>query len=497
MTTLNVSHDLRRLQIADQNMKPGHHDATGLLNAAIEFAKKSRGTYTRITGEPGEYYFRAAANDQLGCYVYADKVTGLSIDFPGSTFIFKQPGISGFQFDACTNCALTGVTIDYEILPFTQLNVLRIDGDFVIVEPMEGHPNLDQLYKVHNTAKTEYVVFDIRQTAIQYAISGTQLPSSVWPIAQADRVPLGSLAAAFQPGDIMIVTARGNNPAINVENNTGLAIRDVTIYTAGAVGLDVDSSTGAIIERVTIEPKPGTTRRVSVVAGGIALNHLGADNTVLNCAISYACDDSIAGQVNPSTYGEKLNLTISGNRITNSFLARGIGFTSVVGANITQNTIIGTRQAGIMLGGAASDVGPANQPVAYVVITENTLKDTNLDPTDVGSAMLGAIEVMYYTNDAVGYPPSGTTYNAEVYVYNNTIYTTARAGIWIGNVTTGAAKDNAVFDYGLIPWSPGPGDHLPNAVRPCAKTLFKQQMVGWFNRQFVGVDPVAPDCLGS
>jgi Right handed beta helix region len=477
--------------------KPGNHDATGLLTAAIEFVKKSKGTYTRITGEPGEYYFRA--NDQPGCYVYVDKVTGLSIDFPGSTFIFKQPGISAIQFDACTNCALTGVAIDYEILPFTQLNVLRIDGDHVIVEPMEGYPNLDQLHKVHNTAHTEYVVFDIRQTAIQYAIGGTKLPPSVWPIAQADRVPLGSLAAAFQPGDIMIVTARGNNPAINVENNTGLAIRDVTIYTSGAVGLDLNSSTGAIIERVTIAPKPGTTRRVSVVAGGIALNLLGADNTVLNCAISYACDDSIAGQANPSTYqpGEKLNLTVSGNRITNSFLARGIGFTSVVGANITQNTIIGTQQAGIMLGGAASTVGPANQPVAYVLITGNTLKDTNLGPVGVGADMLGAIEVMYYTNDAVGYPPHGQTYNAEVYVTNNTIYTTSRAGLWIGNVTTGAAQDNAFYDWGRTPWSPGPGDHVPNAVRPCAPALFQQETVGWFNRQFVGVVPVAPACLGS
>src|SRR5437660_3466251 len=144
--TLNVSHDLRAHGVS-QNMKPGNpgFDVTPLLNKAITIAMNNG--YTRITGEPGEYYFRSFYNND--CYVNVDGANDLSIDFPGSTFNFKQPGISGFQFQACTNCALRGLAIDYEILPFTQLWVRRIDNDFVIVEPMDGYPNLEQLQKVH------------------------------------------------------------------------------------------------------------------------------------------------------------------------------------------------------------------------------------------------------------------------------------------------------------------------------------------------------------
>src|SRR6266481_2365319 len=133
----------------------------------------------------------------------------------------------------------------HEIRPFTQLWVRDIDlaQQIVIVEPMEGYPNLVQLQKVHAPYATEYIAFDIRQPnmqpVIQYAISGTHLMLQF--AGQADRIPFGSLASAFQPGDLLIVTARGGNPAINTMNNSGLTIKDVTIYTSGAVGIDVNN----------------------------------------------------------------------------------------------------------------------------------------------------------------------------------------------------------------------------------------------------------------
>ena len=500
MTTLNVSHELRSLCSANQNIKPGNpgFDVTNLFNDAITCAINNG--YTKITGESGEYYFHTPSAANPACYVNLNGVSNLEIDFPGSTFIFRQPGISGFAIQGCTDCAIKGLAIDYELLPFTQLIVQRIDGDYVVVEPMAGYPNVFQLEKVHSAYATEYVCFDIRarnmQPDIQYAIGGTQLMMSY--VGQTNRLYFGSLAAAFQPDDLLIVTARGGNPAIDATSSHALTIKDVTVYTSGGDGIDVDSSTDVTIEQVTIEPKPGTSREVSVVAGGIALNDLKWNNAVRQCTITRACDDSISGHVRPSDYPiQNLNLIIVGNRITSSLLARGIGFTSVTDTHITQNTIIGTQQAGIMLGGAGSNSGLAEQPVTNVLITDNTLRNTNVGPAGVGKAMLGAIEVMYY--DVNGQAVS-TALNGQVYVHGNTIYATLRAGIWIGNVTVGAVKDNAIFGWGvckdLSNRGLGQDYHLNNGLEPCACMLFLWATVGWYNQQVVGVDAASSGCLG-
>jgi hypothetical protein len=327
------------------------------------------------------------------------------------------------------------------------------------------------------------------QPVIQHAIGGTKLQL---PFSQADRIPFGSLASAFQEGDLLIVSARGGGQAINAASNHGLTIKDVAVYASGGDAIDVNNSSNVTLEQVTIEPRPGTTRRVGGVAGGIALNDLGGNNAVRQCVISHACDDSIAGHVNTSKYQENdnLNLVIIGNRITNSFLARGIAFTSVTGVHIAQNTIMGTQQAGIMLGGQTYELEP--QAVTDAQITHNTLTSTNIGPAGVGSAMLGAIEVMYY--DAKGQAVS-THFNDRIYVNNNTITTTLRSGFWIGNVDRGAVKDNTVSDYGLCGGDLGPNDHLNNGLEHCAPQLFQQETVGWYNQNVSGVQAAPPHCL--
>jgi hypothetical protein len=493
-TMLDVSHDLRPLGIASQNMKPGTpgFDVTNLLNDAITYAIHHG--CTKITGEAGEYYFRTSyevngTNENY--YIYLNRAKNLSIDFPGSTFIFKQPAFPAFRIDNCEGCAITGLAIDYSILPFTQLSVIGIDQakQQVIVKPMPGYPDVDQLHKVQGAYATEFVAFDIRQTAIQYAISGAKV---TLPSSQADRILFGSLASAFQPGDLLIVSARGGGPAIYAVNNAGITVKDVAIYASAGPAIEVKNSSGVTIEQVVIEPKPGTTRRIGVVAGGIELNNLLGNNAVRQCTIIRALDDSIAGYVNPSAYSDSnLNVVLIGNTIKNSFLARGIAFKSVTGVHITENTILGTQQAGILLVG--QNEGSEGEPVRDAQITHNTLTSTNIGPSGVGPDMLGAIEVMYYGNNAA----VNTPVNSRVYVNNNTINTTLRTGIWIGNVDQGAVKENVVWDYGLSGGSLGSDDHIPNGLKQCAPQLFRQETVGWYNQNFSGVVAAPQNCLAN
>jgi hypothetical protein len=492
-TTLDVSHDLRPLRIASQNMKPGTpgFDVTNLLNDAITYAIHHG--CTKITGEAGEYYFRTPYEVNGTYYIYLKGAKHLSIDFPGSTFIFKQPAFSAFRIDNCEGCAVTGLAIDYSILPFTQLSVIGIDQakQQVIVKPMPGYPNVDQLHKVQGAYATEFVAFDIRQTAIQYAIGGAKV---TLPSSQADRISFQTnIASAFQPGDLLIVSARGGGPAIYAVNNTGIMVKNVKIYASAGPAIQANNSSDVTIEQVVIEPKPGTTRRIGVVAGGIKLTNLLGNNAVRQCTIIGALDDSISGYVNPSAYNSdtNLNLVLIGNTIKNSFLARGIAFTSVTGVHITENTILGTQQAGILRAG--QNEGSKAEPVIHAQITHNTLTSTNIGPAGVGPGMLGAIEVMYYANNAA----VNTPVNSLVYVNNNTISTTLRTGIWIGNVDQGAVKENVLWDYGRSGGSLGSDDHLPNGLKQCAPQLFKQETVGWYNQNFSGVVAAPQNCLAN
>jgi hypothetical protein len=101
-------------------------------------------------------------------------------------------------------------------------------------------------------------------------------------------------------------------------------------------------------------------------------------------------------------------------------------------------------------------------------ITHNTLTSTNIGPSGVGPDMLGAIEVMYYGNNAA----VNTPVNSRVYVNNNTINTTLRTGIWID-------------------------DHIPNGLNQCAPQLFRQETVGWYNQNFSGVVAAPQNCLAN
>ena len=312
-----------------------------------------------------------------------------------------------------------------------------------------------------------------------------------------DRIPFSAFKPVLSdneihPGDVMIVAARGGGPAIFVVNGQQVTIKNATIYTSAGPGIEANTSSDVDIEHVTIEPRPQTTRLAGVAAGGVELNDMGANNAVRQSTIIRAQDDSIAGHVSSTYTGSPPdNLVVVGNTIENSFLARGIAFTSVVGAHITQNTVSGTQQAGIYVGGLAS--GNVAQPVSNILITNNTLTNADIGPTGVNPEMLGAIEVMYY------YGPNGqaiaTSPNSEVFTSNNTIDGTLRSAIWIGNVAKGAVNQNTVSNFDLSNGSLGNDHHLNNGLEKCASALFRTGLVGWFNQGVGNVTAAPQDCL--
>jgi hypothetical protein len=165
-------------------------------------------------------------------------------------------------------------------------------------------------------------------------------------------------------------------------------------------------------------------------------------------------------------------VAIQNNTITNSYLARGIGLSGVSKASITNNTITNTQQAGIMLG---VDL-PANVPTNNALIANNTLTNTNMGMSGVGPTYLGAIEVMAF---AANGDVMAEQVSRHVFINGNTVNTTQRAGIWIGNVHGGAMNDNNVSGAGLSGGNLGIDDHLNNGLQPYTQEAFTSAVLAW------------------
>jgi hypothetical protein len=141
---LNASTDLEQLPKGWQtgNMLPNvpGQDSAPLLNQAIKWVShynsdNPTNPYTEITVEAGDYYF--ATTTAVGgreAYVVVrpenknDQLQNVTIDLGGSSLFFANALYEAFDVSNCNNLILSNFSVDYQILPFTQLEVVQILG---------------------------------------------------------------------------------------------------------------------------------------------------------------------------------------------------------------------------------------------------------------------------------------------------------------------------------------------------------------------------------
>jgi hypothetical protein len=569
-------------------MKPGaDYDSAPRLTAAIAYVVGNPSCRNLVV-DPGTYYFYSASPSPVHvqpvkmAYVYIGSATdsnivGLNIDLRGSTLIFKESYYSAFYINGCNGCAFSNFSIDYQHLPFTQLDVKNVHADEITADPQPGWPTPPQLYAhqadVGGAKNIKFLGFDTRDGVPQYGYARWELPTP--PQGQAHRIAIDP-QGVVKKGDVLIVAARGGGPAIYQQNSVSTVFKDITIYTSG--GPAIESWVSRAMSFIGIRVVPNTGRLVSTVAGGIQLNNMtGPGNIVRNCTIEGTQDDSIAGNAtavytavavtsetgegiditagpppsnpvffmngttgeivrggppagqeyaltlvtppnnyavipgltrhqrstlgnNPFIYsrgqfGTQTGVAVENNTISNSYMARGIGFTGVSNLSVTRNTIINTQQAGIYV-----DVElPANVPTDRTLIEGNTLTSTNMGMSGVSPKYLGAIEVMAF---AANGDVMASQLSRHVFINKNTVDTTQRAGIWIGNVHGGAVNDNEIKRYGRANGNLGINPNLNDSLKPYLSQAFASALLAWCtadiasngNRHDVGATNL---CLGS
>lgn len=305
-TTFNASNDLHK--VGGHDMKPNDpsHDAAPRLAEAIAYVT-NHPDCKELVVDPGTYYFYRTVSTTTqpvkSTYVLIQNVNDLKIDFRGSALKFKESFYSAFYIDNCNDCAFANFSIDYEHLPFTQLDVQSVTDAEIFVTPQPGWPNQDQVY-THQTrvgGKDSVFLrgFNTRGGIPQYGYTAWPLPPPDGK-TPAHRIPLNSYSV-IQPGDVFIVAARGGGPAIYQQNSKSTTFKDITIYTSGGPAIESWSSEAMSFIDIRVEPNtgdPNGKRLVSTVAGGIQLNNMrGPSHLVRDCVVMATQDDSIAGHV--------------------------------------------------------------------------------------------------------------------------------------------------------------------------------------------------------
>lgn len=298
---INLSRDLVPLRIASQNLTPDNPnlDARPLFQAALDYAKKNK--IHLITADQGAYYFLTpSAKDR---YLSIDSASDLIIDLHGSNLYVKQSFLIWLVVIDSNRITLTNFTLDSQQLPFTQVRLTGVSANQRTLNyaTQPGWPSVTIFNTVTNPDGSPQDLWALVFRNGALVSNSNRLPLTR-PLqdgllqVQKNDAPWTqpSVLAAYQPGDTIVVTARGGEAPIMIAGGDGNVIRDVDVYSSGAIGVHLDTVSNATVDHVRVMPRPGTDRLIGTNADGIHLSYALANNTVTNCYVSRSIDDAIA-----------------------------------------------------------------------------------------------------------------------------------------------------------------------------------------------------------
>jgi hypothetical protein len=228
---------------------------------------------------PGDYRFSADWN----IYPHLKNIRNMIITAKGVTFWFDPPDVFGLEFDDCRNVTVTGLTLDYDPLPFFQARITAIDpaAGTVTGEIMRG-------YTPTETSGN--------RTVFYYRPDGSFIRNGViqcqWS-RDGDNVVVKAPAPGVKVGDYMACPIR-TGQTLRVIGCGGMTFKDCNLYSGGGMGvMDADGPGGDVFIRVRCTRRPGTNRLQAFGADGFHFSVLGRGPVLDECEAAYLADDEI------------------------------------------------------------------------------------------------------------------------------------------------------------------------------------------------------------
>lgn len=282
----------RRERSPDDPKNAGREAArklVGDLRAAITAGAKT------FLVPPGEYRFGAAEAPNLAVQAAHD----LSITAEGAQFWFDSSvRRDGISFSHCRNVSLSGGTVDFDPVCFTQGTIRAIDPQkrtlLVRIDP--GYP-LPPPVTPANLGKTKAVFFgpdgNMKQTMLDWLGTLDNAGGRDFTMGlKAGR--LFTVPNDVRPGDRIALPERTGRMAVNVAGSENVTVEGLTIYAAPQMALVEEGGPGGnAYRRCKVVRRPGTNRLIACNADVFHSINVQRGPTIENCEFSYACDDLI------------------------------------------------------------------------------------------------------------------------------------------------------------------------------------------------------------
>lgn len=245
------------------------------------------------------------------------------LDFNGATLWLEDNASGGYSADALfisasSNITIKNLTIDYDPLPYTQGVVqeivpeasnkakvrIRLDEDFREVAPsFASKKAADASGNVIREGTTAYA-FDAATCKVKakQPMGAPQFANFFQQSGGLDKngvalvdfgADYGTIKSQFQPGDRVALGAR-HKPPINIDKGSNITLENVNIYAFALPAVyDIQAEGKNFYKRVTIAPRPGSTRLVAGVADGIHVSSAKVGPDILNSKFDSMMDDAI------------------------------------------------------------------------------------------------------------------------------------------------------------------------------------------------------------
>ena len=277
--------------------RDGPGDSTPAVAKAVEAARKL-GPGAQVVFGPGVYRLGPVRGGRA-CVELRD-LDGVTIrGEKGKThLIITNPWAGAFRLTRCRNVWVSGVTLDWDPLPFTQGVVTTSDpaAETFEFEVDAGFPTPDDPQFARAKKTWGMCISADRQQPKECGFDALFIAS--WARVRGRVFRLKAARNGYRvkwiaPGDRWYMLARSGGSGILFNDCTDCGVEDVTIYASPVCAMAASHSSNITARRVQVLIKPGTNRILSTNADGFHCSANRGGPTIEDCLFEGMADDAI------------------------------------------------------------------------------------------------------------------------------------------------------------------------------------------------------------
>lgn len=274
----------------------GSVDSTAAVRNAISAAVRL-GSPAEVVFSTGTYRLDCASPSPIFCFDIKN-ARNLTIrgQGAGTKLVISNPLAGLLSVGSSADVIVSGFTLDYSALPFTQGRIARIypDQRAIDLSVDEGYPGLDQpIFAPSHLAQTSGMLFEASLPRLKADASNSYPVQSISKVSgSVYRLNLSTFEN-IAVGDRFALSNRSQH-MFYFANTQNFTLKDVTLYAApGAASIWVRNSGKILIDGFQVRRKPGSNHLMSTAADAIHMVDNVGNLTIQRCFIEGMGDDAI------------------------------------------------------------------------------------------------------------------------------------------------------------------------------------------------------------